>query len=304
MKKSALKARIGELNSTVVRLGEQVRTWKTMFIDTSTELNRLKVEIEAFAKSRLTPDDQLHRIRVLEQDMAELKGEFDPPVSLTAELAKSRQYGRNVLAAVAGQPSVTVTATRAEDVPMAAAATQALKVAEGDMAEKLRELLLGGAEAMGGRQALYLNGLTLGLHPTVAMDRARMGAEAWHAKELAEHAASLKQSGIFKETIVRPPIRFYPDNLEEFRVGVGTANAINKWFKDPPLDQNPPDNILNFLQSIVDKVTWCGKVGKVEGLDGEFRYSEGETAFRISYQRVSLGLYELVDGHWFRATKG
>jgi hypothetical protein len=228
-------------------------------------------------------------------------------VTMEEAFTKGRQCGGNVLsrlAAEAGQPSMTVTATREEDAPMAEMATKALKVAEGDMAEKLRELLLGGAEAMGGRQALYLNGLTLGLHPTVAMDRARMGAEAWHAKELAEHAASLKQSGIFKETIVRPPIRFYPDNLEEFRVGVGTANAINKWFKDPPLDQNPPDNILNFLQSIVDKVTWCGKVGKVEGLDGEFRYSEGETAFRISYQRVSLGLYELVDGHWFRATKG
>lgn len=292
MKKRELKEKIAELEKDVdlLRRGMQLcrereEQWRKTASDTHVEL------VKWLALARNEP--------VVVPRSAN--------VTMEEAFTKGRQCGGNVLsrlAAEAGQPSMTVTATREEDAPMAEMATKALKVAEGDMAEKLRELLLGGAEAMGGRQALYLNGLTLGLHPTVAMDRARMGAEAWHAKELAEHAASLKQSGIFKETIVRPPIRFYPDNLEEFRVGVGTANAINKWFKDPPLDQNPPDNILNFLQSIVDKVTWCGKVGKVEGLDGEFRYSEGETAFRISYQRVSLGLYELVDGHWFRATKG
>lgn len=298
MKKSVLKERIAELEKDVALLQrslvlerERVEQWRKTAGETHTELVKWMAAGRAVAGAeerdtkRRDEDENLYRIKVLEQDVAEIDGRLD-------KLEQPQSAPRKHFAAEDGQPSVTVTAT------------QALAAAEHDMAGKLRELLLGGAEAMGGRQALYLNGLTLGLHPTVAMDRARMGAEAWHAKELAEHAASLKQSGIFKETIVQPPIRFYPDNLEEFRVGVGTANAINKWFKDPPLDQNPPDNILNFLQSIVDKVTWCGKVGKVEGLDGEFRYSEGETAFRISYQCVSLGLYELVDGHWFRATKG
>lgn len=168
MKKGALKARIGELNSTVMRLGEQVRTWKTMFVDTSAELSRLKVEIEALTGGKPHVDDQLHRIRLLEQDMAELEGEFDPPPAF----AKGRQCGTNVLAALAGQPSMTVTATNEQDAPLASAATQAVNFALRDKPSSRAE-----------KEDLYRDGLACGLSSEAAWERAKIGAEAWNAKE-------------------------------------------------------------------------------------------------------------------------
>lgn len=92
-------------------------------------------------------------------------------------------------AAFGGQPSVMVTAT------------QGLATAEYDSAEKLDNEFLSEAEAMGRRQMLYQNGLTLGLHPTVAIERARMGAKAWDAKERAEFDASLDASGVFDKNL-------------------------------------------------------------------------------------------------------
>lgn len=61
----------------------------------------------------------LRRIEILERRVDNLSSAF----------TKARQCGNNVLAAVAGQPSVTVTAT------------EALATAEHDVAGKLRELL-------------------------------------------------------------------------------------------------------------------------------------------------------------------
>ena len=222
MKKSKLKAKIAELEKSV-------HIWKAAFLEASKELNRVNLELY--------------------------------------DLFKAQQCGNNVLATVAGQPSVTVTATREEDsplakmatlalrmgwpleptqadrealyrdglargltsveaferakmgekawddlagklfdempvtpdgvgrspdymrkveVPVAAMATQALRVAEGDMAGKLAEFLVNSKPSLADKDGLYRDGLAAGFTSEDAWERAKMGVEAWNAKRRAE----------------------------------------------------------------------------------------------------------------------
>lgn len=71
-----------------------------------------------------------------------------------------------------GQPSMTVTATNEQNAPLAAAATQAVNFA-------LRDKPASRAD----KEDLYRDGLACGLSSEAAWERAKMGVEAWNAKE-------------------------------------------------------------------------------------------------------------------------
>ena len=125
-----------KLKAKIAELEKSVHIWKAAFQSTSEELTALKAEVTAFAKGR--------------------------------------QCGNNVLAAVAGQPSVTVTATKEDDAPLAKMATLALRMG----------WLLEPTQA--DREALYRDGLAHSLTSVEALERAKMGVEAWNAKRRAE----------------------------------------------------------------------------------------------------------------------
>ena len=125
-----------KLKAKIAELEKSVHIWKAAFLEASKELNRVNLELY--------------------------------------DLFKAQQCGNNVLATVAGQPSVTVTATREEDSPLAKMATLALRMGwplEPTQAD---------------REALYRDGLARGLTSVEAFERAKMGVEAWNAKRRAE----------------------------------------------------------------------------------------------------------------------
>lgn len=135
----------------------------------------------------------LERIEKLEKQVATMEHQADvaadrfleldlmlrrvlPPMPRTqyneAAFTKGRQCGMNVLTALAGQPSMTVTTTNEQDAPLAAVATQAVKFALRDKPPSRAD-----------KEDLYRDGLACGLSSEAAWERAKMGAEAWNAKE-------------------------------------------------------------------------------------------------------------------------
>ena len=153
MKKSRMKERIKKLTD---------------------DLNRLEFLLDLEKQQRMMAAAKVEKhhlwLNALEQDVAEIKRRFDPQAAFT----KARQCSNNVLAAVAGQPSVTVTATDEQDSPLAKMATLALRMGwplEPTQAD---------------REALYRDGLAQGLTSVEAFERAKMVEEAWNAKRRTE----------------------------------------------------------------------------------------------------------------------
>lgn len=234
MKKSRMKERIKKLTD---------------------DLNRLEFLLDLEKQQReMTAAKVDDQFRALEQDMAELKREFGSPVLSRVippeewtkeehedhwrrqeEMEAARRVER--LAAIAGQPSVTVTATREDDAPLAKAATQALKVAA----------------------------------PT--------GSDDDFDKALA--AANQKLKGDLAGIVpVDPPApTFNPEVINEYFRGKPTGEDVASWVIDA----------LNFA---VPSVAWCGTVGKIRDLNGEFKYRPWSSShFVIGYDGKELGLF-------------
>ncbi len=96
----------------------------------------------------------------------------------------------------------------------------------------------------------------------------------------------------------RAPILLYPHSLEGFHVGAGTAHQIDKLASTGSLESNAA--LMDFMYGAVEKVMWCGKVGKIDGLEGVFKYEMDGDVFKVDYQGADLGNYSLMDGWWLK----
>lgn len=257
----------------------------------------MAVEGEVMKKREL-----LERIEQLERQVAQLNGMFTNSVvikSTRRELEEEQtRPGKAWPQWVTGQPSMTVTATDEKDADLAKAATQALRFVEGDMAGKLREFL-------GPMAPDYMRQIDVPL-PTFRQEASQVPATveappkpAYEAEvERREKEACRDVAGVHEAPAPRAPILLYPHSLEGFHVGTGTAHQIDKLARAGSLESDAA--LMDFLRYVVEKVMWYGRLGKIDGLEGVFKYEMDGDVFKVDYQGVDLGSYSLMDGWWLK----
>lgn len=242
------------MKEKIAELERSVHIWKAAFQSTSEELAALKAEVTAFAKGR--------------------------------------QCDGNVLAAIAGQPSVTVTATKEEDAPLAEMATLALRMG----------WLLEPTQA--DREALYRDGLARGLTSAEAFERAKIGEKAWDdlAGKLFDAMPVTPDGDSRAPDYMRQidvPVPHQPTHGEKVYYPEGcpprtlfNPELINEYFRGKPTGEDVASWVIDALNFAVPSVAWCGAVGKIRDLNGEFKYRPWSSShFVIGYDGKELGLF-------------